>query len=128
MSKEEDDFAESIRLMKATPLPAADAPKSRRRNREFVMVSTPQIDRMREVSITAFVFLRLLHLKFRARGQPIRLTNAALAPKGIHRNSKYKALRELEFRGPDQNPTVERENAASYHPRVGAKLAPNQGR
>jgi hypothetical protein len=94
-----DDFVENIRLMKVTPLPAAGAPKSRRRDREFVMVSTSQIDRMREVNITAYVFLRLLHLNFRAHGKPIRLTNAVLAPKGIHRNSKYKALRELETAG-----------------------------
>ena len=45
------------------------------------------------------VAVYLLHLNWKSRGKPIRLTNAVLAQMGVGRDAKWRALLELETLG-----------------------------
>jgi hypothetical protein len=81
--------------------PQPEDPKLRRRSREFVKVFLAQSDRLdKAVNVaTIKVFLHLLRLDFKSRGKPVRLANADLSRKGIHRKAKSRALYELETLG-----------------------------
>jgi hypothetical protein len=85
------------------PLPASDpaVAKPRRREREFVMVSREQSDRLAKATHFAAerVFLHLLFLTWRSPDKPVRLGNASLTDKAVDRYTKRRVLRELEALG-----------------------------
>jgi hypothetical protein len=88
--------ADSLRLRE--PLPDA---KARRRSREFVMISLAQSEQLDKAVnfATERIFRHLLFLVWRSRDNSVRLANAALLQKGIHRKAKWRALAELETLG-----------------------------
>jgi hypothetical protein len=70
----------------------------RRRNSPFVQVSLEAVYRLGAAKNTSTLklYLLLLHLKWKADGEPVKLTNGALAGVGVSRRQKAVALRELE--------------------------------
>ena len=101
---DDDPFRiENLQLRIEEPSPAqngAKVAKPRRRHRDFVMVTRAQSDRLdKAVHFATEVFRHLLFMSFKAGGRPVRLANAALVQKGIHRKSKRRALLELEALG-----------------------------
>ena len=109
------DFSvENLRVKDLPPLDFAVA-KPRRRQREFVMVSRAQAERLGRARHFAAerVFLHLLFLTWRAPGKPVRLANTELKRMGVGRYVKRHVLRELETldlilveRRPKKSPTV----------------------
>jgi hypothetical protein len=95
------DFnVENLRIKDLPPLEPGVAWR-RRTQREFVMMSREQSDRLdRAVNLgTERVFRHLLFLTWRAPDKPVVLANAELARKGIDRWAKRRALLELEALG-----------------------------
>ena len=91
------------------------AARRRRKREPFVMLTKAQSDKLDRLTyFTAErVFRHLLFLGFKARGRPVRLGNIILARKGVGRNAKLRALRELEglglisvARAPHKSPEV----------------------
>lgn len=79
------------------PAKPTKPPRAARREK-FVMVTASQVDRLaRAPGATWEVFVRLLFLSYRSRGQPFALPGGALA--GIERRARRRALAELEDRG-----------------------------
>jgi hypothetical protein len=77
------------------------ATKARRRRQQFVMVPYSWLEDLREARhiSTYQVALYLLHRHWKDRGQPIPLSNVALAALGVPRWEKWRALAELERLG-----------------------------
>jgi hypothetical protein len=97
----DDGFSvENLRVKDLPPLEPGVA-RRRRPQREFVMMSREQSDRLDKVVNfgTERVFRHLLFLTWRLPDKPVVLANAELARKGINRHIKRRALLELEARG-----------------------------
>lgn len=104
MGSDDTEFSlDNWRITEPLPAPASDpaVAKPRRREREFVMVSREQSERLDKVVNfgTERVFRHLLFLTWRAPGKSVPLGNAALAQKGIERHVKKRACLELEALG-----------------------------
>jgi hypothetical protein len=82
-------------------MPASKAPEPRRRPRQFVMLPLAWKSRLGAArhACTLKVAIELQFRHWKSRGGPIRLANAAMAQIGVHRNSKWRALLELEGLG-----------------------------
>jgi hypothetical protein len=96
------DFnVENLRIKDLPPLEPGVAKPRRRSQREFVMVSRWQFDRLCKAKHFAAerVFLHLLFLTWRSPGKPVRLANVDLKQKGVGRYIKRRVLRELEALG-----------------------------
>ena len=91
---------ENLRIKELLPLESGVV-RRRRRQREFVMMSREQSDRLdKAVGFgTECVFRHLLFLTWRSPDKPVVLANAELARKGINRQTKRRALLELETLG-----------------------------
>jgi hypothetical protein len=80
----------------------------------FVMVPFVWADRLKGATGNTYgLALHLLYLHWRDHSETIRLANKALLAMGISRQSKWRALRELERRGlivvdqrPNKSPAV----------------------
>ena len=72
-----------------------------KRQQHFVKVPWPWIECLQGVktSRTYRLALMLLYLHWKGRGAPIRLANGMLGLDGISRNSKWRALADLERLG-----------------------------
>jgi hypothetical protein len=85
----------------------------RRRRRYFISVPMLWFERLEGASgQTHRVALSLLHQHFKSKG-PVRVSNSLLKIDGVSRQSKWRALRELERRGlitiecrPRRSPTI----------------------
>ena len=97
----DDGFNVENLLIKDLPPLEPGTARRRRRQREFVMISREQSDRLDKAvnSVTERVYRHLLFLTWRAPDKPVKLANAELARKGIDRQSKRRALLELEALG-----------------------------
>jgi hypothetical protein len=79
---------------------AAVPAKLQRRKRHFISVPMTWFERLAGASGQTYrIALSLLYLSWRARGEPIQLTNGPLRVDGVSRYSKWRALDELERRG-----------------------------
>ena len=71
-----------------------------RRRQHFVRVPWSWIERLSgAIGQTCLVVLHLLYLHWKGRGEPIKLANGMLRIDGISRQSKWRALGDLERRG-----------------------------
>ena len=78
-----------------TPIP----PRKLRRSKNFIMVPMEWFDRLSgSTGATHRLAIWLLHLHWRNRSKPVKLGNIALKAAGVSRQSKWRALRELERR------------------------------
>jgi hypothetical protein len=100
------DFnVENLRIKDLPPLNPAVAKPRRQQQREFIMVTQEQSDRLDKAANlgTERVFRHLLFLTWREwrtrAGKPVTLANAELARKGVDRRTKWRALLELEALG-----------------------------
>jgi hypothetical protein len=74
--------------------------KIQQRRRHFVMVPWTWVERLNGAPGQTYrLALCLLYLNWKARGEPIKLANGMLRIDGISRQSKWRALRELQYRG-----------------------------
>jgi hypothetical protein len=74
--------------------------KERKRREQFVMVPFSWIEKLDGATGQTYrVALLLLHEHWRRRGQPIRVNNCMVVNVGISRQSKWRALSELERHG-----------------------------
>ena len=76
--------------------------KIRKRREQFVMVPMWWYEKLTNPVLkgqtTALIAIYLLHLHWRHHGKPFKLANGMLRYDGISRQSKWRALRELEHR------------------------------
>jgi hypothetical protein len=76
-------------------------PRKQKRKEPFVMVPLSWAERAARATGTpkAFVWLWLLYLAWKAKSDTVPLPNGQLQDHGVHRNTKNRALRELEAAG-----------------------------
>jgi hypothetical protein len=83
----------------APPIPA----KIRKRRGQFVLMPMWWYERLKNppvaTGITCLVALHLLHLNWKNHGKQFKLPNGMLEYDGISRQSKWRALADLERRG-----------------------------
>ena len=80
-----------------TPKAAVRAAAKQRRRQQFIRVPWSWFERLRTGrGCTYRVALYLLYQHWKNGGRPVRLSNVALAEAGVSRNSKWRALQELE--------------------------------
>jgi hypothetical protein len=87
--------------------PAVAKPRRQKQQRDFIMVTRAQFDRLSQAKCTTTerVFLHLLFLTVQKRGEhvlhskPVTMANAALERIGVDRFAKRRALLELEALG-----------------------------
>jgi hypothetical protein len=98
----DDGFSvENLRVKDLPPLDPAVA-KPRRRSREFVQLSRRQLAILRQGRASApawNVFAELAWLSWKAGGKSIKFTNHSLAEMNISRDSRTRAIRDLERLG-----------------------------
>lgn len=95
----EADEAKLAELALPDTVPVPKPPKrAKRRRQQFIMVPWAWHERLAQAHSTASytVALHLLHLNWKSGGQPVLLSNAALAGLGVERRAKWRAIRELE--------------------------------
>jgi hypothetical protein len=84
----------------ATPCVPA---KIRKRREQFVMMPMWWYEKLAKPALkgqtTALIAIYLLHQHWKHHGKPFKLPNGMLKYDGISRQSKWRALRELEQRG-----------------------------
>ena len=76
--------------------------KPKKKNRDFVMVTRAQFERLCTITrseVTFKLFLLIQFLIFRSHTKSIRLANVTLAKYDIGRGAKRRALLELETKG-----------------------------
>jgi len=74
--------------------------KIRRRRSHFISVPMVWFERLIGASGQTYrIALYLLYLDWRGRGKPIQLANSLLQIDGVSRQSKWRALTDLERRG-----------------------------
>ena len=97
MKKADDPFAlENLRLVQVPRTP----PKIAKRRQHFIQVPFDWLERLKGTSgQTWHLTMHLLYLRWRSKGEPIKLANGMLQFDGISRASKWRALTELERRG-----------------------------
>src|SRR5262245_4143216 len=100
----DDDPYADVRQHRLTPETLAKLAvvprKMQRRRQHFVNVPWTWIERLRGATgQTCLVALHLLYLHWKGRGAPIKLANGMLRMDGISRQSKWRALGDLERRG-----------------------------
>lgn len=79
---------------------AAVPPKILKRRDQFILVPMVWFEKLAGASDrTHRVALYLLHLDWKGRGEPIELANGMLRICGVSRQSKWRALADLERRG-----------------------------
>jgi len=79
---------------------AASSTKIQKRRQHFIRVPWSWLERLRGASGQTYrVALCLLYLHWKGQGAPIKLANGILRIDGVSRQSKWKALRDLERRG-----------------------------
>jgi hypothetical protein len=85
----------------ATPERRAVVPrKIQRRRRHYVMVPWTWIERLEGATGQTYrVALCLLYLSWKGEGEPVKLANGMLRIDGVSRQSKWRALNDLERRG-----------------------------
>jgi hypothetical protein len=70
------------------------------RRQQFVRVPWPWVEALAGLPGQTYrVALLLLHLHWKSGGKPIKLANGMLTIGGVSRQSKWRALRDLEKRG-----------------------------
>src|SRR5262249_46614095 len=76
-------------------------PPKRKRKEPFVVVPLSWAEQATRATNTpkAFIWLWLLHLAWKAKSNTVSLPNGQLRDRGVHRNTKDRALRELEAAG-----------------------------
>ena len=100
----DDDPYADVRQHRLTPETLAKLAvvprKMQRRRQHFVSVPWTWIERLSGATgKTCLVALHLLYLHWKGRGEPIKLANGMLRIDGISRQSKWRALGDLERRG-----------------------------
>jgi len=100
----DDDPYADVRQHRLTPETLAKLAvvprKMQRRRQHFVSVPWTWIERLSGATgQTCLVALHLLYLHWKGRGEPIKLANGMLRIDGISRQSKWRALGDLERRG-----------------------------
>ena len=88
--------------------------KVQKRRQHFIMVPWAWFERLNGAHGQIYrVALFLLYLNWKDKGRPIKLTNGMLRSDGVSRQSKWRALHELERRGlisvqrrPNRTPVV----------------------
>jgi hypothetical protein len=101
---EDEDEAEFQRCLQGAGRSVpADKPKASRKNirDQFVQVPLWWAEQATHATGTpkAFVWVWLLHLAWKAQSATFPLPNGQLRARGVHRDTKYHALRELEAAG-----------------------------
>lgn len=77
------------------------AATAKRHHRQFVMVPWSWVERLQAAHYIGSyrVAMHLLFQHWKSDGQPVKLSNVALARMGVSRDQKWRALRELERLG-----------------------------
>jgi len=74
--------------------------KMRKRRQQFVKVPWTWVDKLAGATGQTYcVALCLLHLHWQQKGGPVKLANGMLRIDGVSRQSKWRALSDLEHRG-----------------------------
>jgi hypothetical protein len=74
--------------------------KIEKRHQQFIMVPLAWVERLNGATGQTYrVALILLYMNWKGRGAPIKLTNGMLRIDGVSRQSKWRALGDLEQRG-----------------------------
>jgi hypothetical protein len=96
-----DDFdLDRFRLPEGVAVQQVTPGKLQRRREQFVMVPFSWIDRLKGAHGQTYrVALILLYLDWKAQGSPVRLANGMLEIDGVSRQSKWRALADLERLG-----------------------------
>jgi hypothetical protein len=100
--EDEDDpfLLERLRLPGGVIARRVVPEKVRRRRRHFVMLPMAWYDRLKGANgQTCRVAWYLLYLHWKDKGEPVKLNNGMLETDGVSRQSKWKALADLERRG-----------------------------
>jgi hypothetical protein len=96
--------------------------KIQQRRQHFVIVPWTWVERLNGASGQTYrVALCLLYLNWKAGGEPIKLANGMLRIDGISRQSKWRALRELQHRD-----LISVECRPSRSPIIRLKLRPRE--
>jgi hypothetical protein len=83
-------------LMRLAKVPA----KIQKRREQFIMVPWGWLEGLARAPASTFhVALYLLHLHWKDHGNPVKVPNATLRTLGVSRQSKWRALADLEERG-----------------------------
>jgi hypothetical protein len=118
---------ENLRLLPMPEVRTGQPPaKIMKRVKDFVMVPMSWLDELEGCSgHTYHVALHLLYLHWKNRGKPFPLANGMLRYDGVSRQSKWRALLELERRGLI---TIERRPRKSpiIHPHLELRDAPQR--
>jgi hypothetical protein len=73
--------------------------KIQKRQRHFIKVPWPWVERLRGATGQTYrVALSLLYLHWKGKGEPVKLANGMLLIDGVSRQSKWRALRDLQRR------------------------------
>jgi len=98
---DEDDELEFLACQRATGTlpPIKTKARARKTTGQFAMVPIWWVEQAAKATNTprAFVLVWLLYLAWKTKSNTFPLTNVQL--RGVHRNTKYKMLRELEAAG-----------------------------
>jgi hypothetical protein len=74
--------------------------RPKKRNQHFIMVPWRWVEALQGATgQTYHVALCLLYMRWRGGSETVKLSNKAIADDGISRQSKWRALRDLERRG-----------------------------
>jgi hypothetical protein len=95
---EDEDWLKNYRLPSGAmvSMPA----KIRKRKEHFVMVPWTWVEKLNGAHGQTYrLALHLLYLHWREKGAPVKLPNGMLAIDGVSRQSKWRALIDLERRG-----------------------------
>jgi hypothetical protein len=101
-----DDDPYDLKRLRIDPATLSTPPvpaKIRKRRKQFIMLPMWWIEKLGEAPLatgaTWCVACHLLHLDWKHHGKPFKLPNGMLKYDGISRQSKWRALPDLERRG-----------------------------
>jgi hypothetical protein len=104
MTEAHDPFdPENLRLTSIPVVPATVPTKIRKRHKCFIKTPMLWVEKLGEAPLatgaTHHLALHLLHLHWKNRYKPFKLPNGMLRYDGLSRQSKWRALNDLERRG-----------------------------
>jgi hypothetical protein len=95
-----DDFEQRFKLVPEVAERLVPQPALGRKSTHFVKVPMAWVEALQGCSGRTYeVAHRLLYLHWRQGGEPVKLPNGLLALTGTSRQSKWRALRELQAKG-----------------------------
>jgi hypothetical protein len=91
------DLDEMEKALRCAAKQVSRTARAKEQRQPFTKFPDSWADRLRSArGVTYRAALFILRQHWKTSGQPVRLSNTALAAEGVGRNSKWRALRELE--------------------------------